>query len=288
MHLKNRFDVGEFAVLVEMEPPKGIDISQMVTSATKVKTKVTAFAVPDMSTAIMRMSALGGAAILQTKGMDTIMQMCCRDRNRLAIQGDLLAAYGCGITNIMVVKGDDISFGDHHQAKAVDDIDLYDLLGIIDVFRNSKDMGGGDLLGAPNFYCGTTVNAGLRGEALEAELVEMKRRADSGVSFYITTPVFDLESISEFLKAVDIRKSNVIPTLMPLKSVGMARYISRNMKHIHIPAELIDRLQKAPDKTKEGIRILRDGMEMVREGGFKGVMIQAMGFEPHLPEILGM
>lgn len=288
MHLKNRFDVGEFAVLVEMEPPKGIDISQMVTSATKVRSRVTAFVVPDMSTAIMRMSALGGAAILQNKAMDTIMQMCCRDRNRLALQGDLLAAYGCGVTNIMVVKADDITFGDHHQAKAVDDIDLYDLLGIVEVFRNGKDMGGGDLAGAPNFYCGTTVNVGLRGEALDAELAEMKRLADAGVSFYVTTPVFDLESISDFLKAVDIRKSNVIPTLMPLKSVGMARYISRNMKHIHIPAELIDRLQKAPDKIKEGIRILRDGVEMAREGGFKGVMIQAMGFETHLPEILGM
>jgi methylenetetrahydrofolate reductase (NADPH) len=286
MHLKNRFDVGEFAVLVEIEPPKGIDISQMVTSATKVKNKVTAFVVPDMSTAVLRMSAIGGAAILQGKGMDAVMQICCRDRNRLAIQGDMLAAYGCGITNIMAVNGDNISFGDHHQAKAVEDINLYDLLGIVDAFRNGKDMAGGDLTGAPNFFCGSTVNVGLRGDALDAELAEMKKRADAGVSFFITTPVFDLEGISGFLKAVDIRKYNIIPSLMPLKSVGMARYIQRNMKHIHIPSELIDRFQKAPDKLKEGFRILREGIEMAREGGFKGVMIASMGWEPHLQEIL--
>ena len=125
MHLKRKFEKGEFAILAEIEPPKGVEISTMVTNATKVKGNVDAFVVPEMSNAVMRMSALGGAMILQGKGMETVMQINCRDRNRIAIQADLLAAYACGITNIMAVTGEDPSFGDHHQARSVYDIDLF-------------------------------------------------------------------------------------------------------------------------------------------------------------------
>ena len=128
MHLKNKFDVGKFAILAEMQPPKGVNVSAMVNSATRVGKAVDAFLVPEMGNAVMRMSALGGAMILQSKGLETIMQVNARDRNRIALQADLLAAYACGIINVMAVSGEDPSLGDHHQTKAVNDIDLLTLL----------------------------------------------------------------------------------------------------------------------------------------------------------------
>ncbi|MBM4275960.1 MAG: 5,10-methylenetetrahydrofolate reductase, partial [Deltaproteobacteria bacterium] len=114
MGLKDKLEAGEFAVLAEMEPPKGTDISALVANAVNVKEKVDAYVVPEMNSAVMRLSSLGGALLLQIKGLETVMQVCCRDRNRLALQGDLLAANALGVPNVMAVTGEDITHGDHH------------------------------------------------------------------------------------------------------------------------------------------------------------------------------
>ena len=285
MELRNRFDVGEFAVLVELVPPKGVDISGMVRVATKIGERVTAFVVPDMGAAVMRMSALGAALILQGKGLQAVMQVCCRDRNRLALQGDLLAAYAGGVTSLMAVAGEDLRFGDHHQAVAVDDLDLFRLIEAVGSLQQGRDLSGAPLEGAPRFLCGTTVNVGLKNEALAAELAEMNRRAEAGAGFFVTTPIFDLEAIGDFARQVDVRRQTVVPTVMLLKSIGMARYIQRNMGHIHIPGETINRLQKAADKTKESLSIARETISQIREAGYKGVMISPMGWEDKLPEL---
>jgi methylenetetrahydrofolate reductase (NADH) len=286
MHLKNRFDVGEFVMMVELVPPKGIDLSKLVSVAEKLRGKVAAAVVPDMTAAVMRMSALGGAVILQSKGLDTVMQVCCRDRNRLAIQGDLLAAYGCGITNIMVVKGEDITFGDHHQAKAVNDLTRQSFLEAVGKMAQGKDLAGAELAGAPRFYCGSAINVGLAGPDLETELYRMERETQAGVEFFIASPVFDADAIAPFMEKVDVRKVNVIPTVMLFKSIGMARYIQRNMPHIHVPDELVSRFQRAADKPREAVLIAKETIDNLKERGFKGVMIQPMGWEEKLPEIV--
>ncbi len=286
MHLKNRFDVGEFAVLVELVPPKGIDLSKLVSVAEKLRGKVAAAVVPDMTAAVMRMSALGGTVILQNKGLDTVMQVCCRDRNRLAIQADLLAAYGCGITNLMVVKGEDITFGDHHQAKAVNDLTRQGFLETVGKMARGRDLAGAELSGAPRFYCGSAINVGLTGKELEVELYRMEREVEAGVQFFITSPVFDAAAIAPFMEKVDVRSANIIPTVMLFKSIGMARYIQRNMSHIHIPDALINRFQRAVDKPRETVLIAKETIENLKEVGFKGVMIQPMGWEEKLPEIV--
>jgi len=170
MSLKSKLDAGKFAVLVEMEPPKGADVSEMVKKATRVKGAVDAFIVPEMSNAVMRMSALGGAMILQSKGMETVMQVNCRDRNRIALQADLLAAHACGIKNIMAVKGEDPSFGDHHEAKAVYDISLIEMLGAVQSLQKGRDMAGIELAGATDFTTGSFVNACASGEILDKEI----------------------------------------------------------------------------------------------------------------------
>ena len=286
MGLKDKLSQKEFAILAEMEPPKGVDVSKMVNNAMKVKGKVDAFVVPEMSNAVMRMSSLGGALILQGIGMETVMQVCCRDRNRIALQADLLAGYASGISNVMAVTGEDPSFGDHHKARAVNDIDLNELLQGIQTLQNGHDMAGIDLSGAPQFTVGSTVNPGAKGQFLDAELEEMKRKIEGGVEFFVTPPLFDLSFIEPFLKQVDIDQVKIIPTLLLLKSVGMVRYIERNVSHIFIPESLIEGLQKAPDKEKECIRIAAEMALLLKQEGFGGILVATIGWEHKLADIL--
>jgi len=286
MHLKRKFDTGEFAILAELEPPKGVDVSSMVAGAAKVKHKVDAFIVPEMSSAVMRMSALGGAMVLQKNGMNTVMQVCCRDRNRLALQADLLSAYACGVFNVMAVTGEDLSFGDHHQTKPVYDIDLNGLLNAIQSLQNGRDMAGIDLSGSPSFLVGSMVNPGLEGDQLEKEMDEVHRKIDAGVRFMVTSPVFDLSAIEPFLDKVSKTPARIIPTILLLKSVGMARYIQQNMKHIRLPQELVTRLQKAPDKPGECVRIAGEMVLKIKEEGFSGVNISPMGWEHKISDVL--
>jgi methylenetetrahydrofolate reductase (NADPH) len=286
MNLKRKFDAGEFAVLAEMEPPKGVDVSTMLSNAMRVKGEVDAFVIPEMSNAVMRMSALGGAMILQGKGMETVMQVNCRDRNRIALQADLLAAYGCGITNVMAVTGEDPSFGDHYQARSVYDIDLLELLNAVKGLQGGKDMAGIELSGSPRFLVGSTVDAGAKGKSPEVEIEEMNKKIEAGVQFFISPPLFDLSAIHPFMKRVDIQKTKIIPTVLLLKSLGMARYIMRNVDNVFISDSLIDRIQKSPDKVRECTQIASEMVTSLKKEGFCGVNLATLGWEHKLPEIL--
>lgn len=290
MDLKRSLEAGDFVVIAEMEPPKGVDVAAMVANAAKVKEEVTAFMVPEMSNAVMRMSALGGAMVLSENRMDTIMQVCCRDRNRIALQADLLAASACGIRNIMAVTGEAPSFGDHHQAAAVYDITLDELLNAIQGLQAGKDMAGIELSGSPEFLVGGTVNTGLEGGEMAAEIEAMKRKIDAGVRFFITPPLFDIEAIGPFMNEIGKIKTStpihIIPTVVLLKSLGMARYMAKNMKHIRISDALIKRIQNAPDKVRECVRIATETASDIKSNGFSGAMISTMGWEDRLQDII--
>ncbi|WP_319522751.1 methylenetetrahydrofolate reductase [uncultured Desulfosarcina sp.] len=287
MHLKNKFDVGKFTIIAEMQPPKGVNVSAMVNSATRVKKAVDAFLVPEMGNAVMRMSALGGAMMLQSKGMETIMQVNTRDRNRIALQADLLAAYACGIINVMGVSGEDPSLGDHHQAKAVNDIDLMTLFEAVAQLQDGKDLAGNELSGAPSFLVGANLNARATGDELETELARMVEKEAAGVEFFITPPVFDVGAMAAFMDKVNLKKTRVIPTVMLLKSVGMARYLDRHM-NLTVSQELVKRMMRAPDKAVESLTIAAEIISAVKEAGFSGVMISAMGWEDKLQKLTDM
>lgn len=286
MSFRQKLDDREFAILAEMEPPKGVDISRMVSCAQRVKGQVDAFVVPEMSNAVMRMSALGGAMVLQNHGMETVMQLNCRDRNRIALQADLLAAYACGITSVMAVTGEDTSFGDHHQARSVYDIDLLELIGVIHGLEAGRDMAGIDLAGAPDFSVGSLVYAGAAGRSAEIEMEEMNKKIAAGTEFFITPPLFDLDAMDPFLKRVRADGIKLIPTVLLLKSLGMARYMARNVDHVSIPDALITRIQKSRDKVRGCIEIAADTIRAIREAGFAGVQIATLGWEDRLPDIL--
>jgi methylenetetrahydrofolate reductase (NADPH) len=286
MGLEKKISAGEFVILAEMEPPKGTDISQMVDNVLRVKGSVDAFVVPEMSNAVMRMSALGAAMILQHKGVETIMQVCCRDRNRLALQADLLAAGASGITHVVAVQGEAPGFGDHHQARAVYDIELLELLNVLKILQTGKDMVGIELLGAPKFAVGATANAGLDGQALDRELEDMRRKIDAGVGYFLLSPVFDPKAIDRFMALTAPLNTCIIPTVLLLKSLGMARYVQRHLTHVHIPESVIDRLKKAPEKVRECVNIAAETITSLKAAGFAGVMISTIGWENRLPEII--
>lgn len=224
--------------------------------------------------------------VLQAQGMDTVMQVCCRDRNRIALQADMLAGNACGISNVMAVTGENPSFGDHHDAKAVYDIELIELLRAAQDLQCGRDMAGIELNGSPEFYMGSTVNAGASGQALELELEELNKKVEAGARFFVTPPVFDLEAIGPFLKRVEKLDIQVLPTVLLLKSLGMARYIDRNLDNVFIPKSIIQRIQKAGDKVRECSRIAAEMLSSLKSEGFSGVMLSTLGWEDRIPEIL--
>lgn len=286
MGLKDKIESGEFAVLAEMEPPKGVDVSEMLSNARRIKDGVDVYVVPEMSNAVMRMSSLGGAMVLENEGLPTVFQVCCRDRNRLAIQGDLLAAHALGITTVMAVGGEDPSFGDHHQARSVYDLDLFELIKAVNRLNQGKDMAGIELSGSPDFLIGSTTEAGAKGKSTEMEVEEMMKRVEVGARFLVTSPVFDLTLLEPYKKRIDLRKVAIIPTVMLLKSLGMARYMVRNLPHIHIPEAIIDRIARAPDKVRECIQIAAEMVRELKNQGYNGVYLSTIGWEHRLPEII--
>jgi len=285
MPLQEKLTSGEFVILAEMEPPKGVDVSDMVVGATSVKRMVDAFVVPEMNNAVMRLSSLGGALLLQTKGLETVMQVCCRDRNRLALQGDLLAAHALGVPNVMALSGDEITHGDHHQAKAVYDLDLLELLAAIQTLQTGRDLAGVDLKGAPQFLVGATVKVTGDSDALKKELAELDKKIAAGARFFTTQPVFDVEVLEKFRDQVGQRPAAIIPTVMLLKSVGMARYINAHME-MKIPEVFVTRIQKAADRVRECVQIAAEFAAAVKAQGFPGVLISTIGWDEKLPSIL--
>ena len=285
MQLQEKLTEGEFVILAEMEPPKGTDTVAMIANAWAVKGKVDAYIIPEMANAVMKMSSLGGALLLQSRGLETVLQVCCRDRNRLALQGDLLAAQALGVPNVMAVSGEEITHGDHHKARAVYDIDLMELLGALQVLRTGRDMAGVDLQGAPDFFVGSTMKVTPRGELWDQELKELDQKIAAGAGFFITQPIFDPEALARLQESLEKRRAAVIPTVLLLKSVGMAKYINRHLD-MKIPEEFVNRIQKAPDRVRECVQIAAELVADFKAQGCAGVNISTIGWEDKLPGIL--
>jgi len=286
MALRDKIRGRRFVILGEFEPPKGMDFSTLLKHAGQVRGRVDAIVIPEMANAVMKASSLAGCAVFQGQGIETVLQACCRDRNRLALQADLLGAAALGVTNVMAVAGEEVTFGDHPQARAVNDLDLLELLSAINKLGKGKDMAGIELRGAPDFLVGSTVDSSATGGLLELELERLEQRRDQGVEFVVTRPVFDLHQFQQFLKRVDTEKTAVIPTVLLLKSAGMARYIDRNVKGIHVPADMIKAIQKAPDKPRECMRVASETIRRLRDMGMPGVLVSTLGWEDRLPQIL--
>jgi 5,10-methylenetetrahydrofolate reductase len=285
MSFQKRLAAKEFAVLAEMHTPKGINISRLVNDARRLKGRVDAVVVPDMDNGIMRMSALAGGVLLQQQGVETIMHMYCRDRNRMALQGDALAAHVLGIQNIIVAGSEDMSESDHSDAKTVNDIDEVQLIEALMTLQTGKDMSGFDLDGAPDFSIGCTVSPFADNHGRDAALLSAEMKIKAGATYVITPPIYDMAGSTEFLSRISELGVPVIATVFLLKSLAIAQYITNSDPGAKISDDMIRRIRKSSNREQEGIKIAGEIIQALKEKT-QGVLIQTLGWEHKLPEIL--
>ena len=285
MQFQKDLDSDQFLVVAELEPPKGIDVTLLVERAEKLRGRVHAVLVPEMSGAIMKMGSLGASCILKQKGIEVIMEMNCRDRNRLALQADILSASALGLENLFLRRGDEITSGDHIEAHAVNDLDVLGFLESIKKLQKGTDCVGNDLVGIPTLCVGSEVNPGLLRGALELEIIEMEKKIKAGTNYFFTPTTYDLKVFEQFMKNVAPLKVPIFPQVTILKSVGMARFMSRHIEGVTIPEEVVDRLGRSPDKVREGIDIAAETIQNLKDLS-RGVLLVAIGNEERLPAVL--
>ncbi len=285
MSFQKRLSAGEFVVLAEMNTPKGVDTSNLVSQVRRLKGRVDAVTVPDMDNGIMRMSALAGGVLMQQQGIESIIHVYCRDRNRMALQGDVLGAYGLGIQNLIVVGSEDMANCDHQDAKAVNDLDELGLIGAIGSLERGVDLAGLDLDGAPSFTVGCTLAQCADEPALERELEAARQKVAAGAGFVVTPAVYDLNLFAAFMDRAGTLGVPIIATVFLLKSVGSARYIASTEPASGLSEDLIRRIRKAGDREMECIRVAGETAAALKELA-QGVRFVTLGWEHRLPAIL--
>jgi methylenetetrahydrofolate reductase (NADPH) len=285
MAFKEKLESKTFVVVAELQPPKGTDLSELLDHADRLKGRVTAVNVPDLQNAILRMGSLSVCALLKAKGIDPILNLACSNRNRLALQSDLLSASPLGIENVLLLQGDSPSVGDHFEARPVFDLDLMGLLRAVRQLQEGTDLMGNELHGKPTFWVGAQVNAGARGQGLETEVRGMEEKLRGGVNFFLTTPVYDVDLFEVFSRKVAPLKVPLIAGITLLKSVGMARYINKHVEGASIPEAAIDQLMRAPDKQLASVEIASNLISALRTL-CQGVQIIPIGWEKCIPAVL--
>ncbi|MGM0452322.1 MAG: methylenetetrahydrofolate reductase [Thermodesulfobacteriota bacterium] len=285
MSLNQKFSAGKFVVMAEINTPKGVDISELVTNAKRIKGRVDAVVIPDMDNGIMRMSALAGGVLMRQQGLETMIHVYGRDRNRMALQGDLLAAHVLGIQNLMVAPGEAIASGDHREAAPVDDLDELGILKMIASLREGVDLAGFELKGVPEFSVGCAMAPFADDAGLEQEVARLREMVSAGAGFILTPPIFDLTFYERVVKALAPLEVPVVGTVFLLKNVGMARYMSINDPSTKISEDMIRRIRKAGDREAECIRMAGEmaaGMRKMTQG----IKITTLGWEHRVPAIL--
>jgi len=284
--LKQALKAGEFVVTSEIGPPKGVNVEKYIEEAEPLKERVTAFNVTDLQSAVMRFGSLATCRLLIERGMEPVLQMTCRDRNRLALQSDLLSAYGLGIRNVLCITGDHQKLGDHPQAKGVFDLDSVQLLAAAKKLQEGKDLAGNDLEGNPEFFLGAVVTP--EAEPLEMQLIKMKKKIEAGAEFFQTQAVYDTDKFKEFARQVSDLNVPILAGLVILKSVGMARFMNANVAGVNVPEELIEELKKDKDKTKSGQTGIEIAARTIKEikDYCQGVHLMPLGWDNKVPAIL--
>ncbi len=283
MGFQDKLKAGKFVVTSEIGPPKGIHIEEMMKDAGMLRGRVDAINVTDLQSSVLRLGSLAVCHLLQEKGLEPILQMTCRDRNRLALQADLLSAAVLGIKNVLALTGDYASLGDHPQAKPVFDVDSVNLIRIVKKMEAGTDMVGNPLSGAPNFFVGAVVNPG--GNPVEAQIIKMRTKIEAGASFFQTQAIYDVGGFEKFMKKVAPFGVPVLAGIILLKSAGMARFMNKNVAGVFVPEPLIQRMAKAEDRVKTSIEI---AAELIRDlrGLCQGVHLMPIGWENKIPSVL--
>lgn len=283
---KEALKSGQFVVTSEVGPPKGVNINKCLDEAESIKKRVTAFNVTDLQSAVMRFGSLATCRLLLERGMEPILQMTCRDRNRLALQSDLLSAYGLGIENVLCLTGDHQQLGDHQESKGVFDLDSVQLLEAAKTLEQGKDLAGHELDGSPEFFLGAVATPEF--EPLELHIVKLQKKVEAGARFFQTQAVYDTEKFKQFAKQIRGLNVPVMAGIVILKSAGMARYMNENVAGIKVPEQLIEQLKQDKQKAKSGQTGIEIAVRTIKEikDYCNGIHIMALGWEDKIPAIL--
>lgn len=275
----------EFAITTEMAPPKGTNFSHILKCAELVKGRAHAVNVTDFQSAAVKATSLGLCIELKRLGLEPVLQMTGRDRNRIAIQGELLSAGYFGIENVLSLTGDHTTVGDNPEAKPVFELDSVSILQAAEILMTGKDMGDNDLDGTPDFFLGASVTPEY--DPFELQLMKMKMKIAAGAKFFQTQGVYDIETMRRFREATKDLGVSVLAGIIPLKSAGMARYMNKNVPGINVPDHIIDRLKNSDNRVQEGIKIAGEFIKQLKEENLcEGVHIMAIGAEENVPLIL--
>jgi len=288
---------GHFAVTAELGPPKSADVAPIGAKAAHLRGNVDAVNITDNQTAIVRMSSIAAGLLALKEGVEPIIQITCRDRNRIAIQSDVLGAWALGIRNILCLTGDHQKFGNHPTSKNVFDMDSIQLIQMLSCMRDQKKFACGEEIRnskkapvvEPRILVGGAENP--FGDPLEFRAIRLAKKVEAGVDFIQTQCIYDMDRFAEFMRQVRARglheKVKILAGVTPLKSVGMAKYMRDSVAGLSVPDSIIERMDRAADKPAEGIRICVEQITALREiEGVAGVHIMAIEWEEKVAEIV--
>ncbi len=281
--LQEALTAGKFVVTAEIGPPKGVDVEPMLEEARFLQRCVDAINVTDQQSSVMTMGSMAACWLLKEQGMETIYQVTCRDRNRIALQSDLLSAGALGIENILCLTGDYVSLGDHPQAKPVFDLDSVTLLYAAHQLQQGYDLAGKELRGAPRFFLGAVVSPGSN--PVEPQIMKMRKKVQAGAQFFQTQAVYEADKFATFMESVRPLNVPVMAGIILLKSAGMARFMNRNVAGVHVPDDIIEEMSSATDRPQKSIEI---AARLIREvkSLCQGVHIMALGWDKYIPAVL--
>ena len=289
MRITELFDNGQFVVTAEVGPPKGFHIEHLVEEAKEYLSGITAVNVTDNQSSVMRLGSLATCKSLKDAGLLPIYQLTCRDRNRMALQSDLLSAALFGIDNILCLTGDHTKMGDHPGAKPVFDLDSVSLLHTVCQLEKGLDLGGNALVGEPpKFAKGAVVSP--CSDSVDAQLAKMERKVAAGADYFQTQAVFEPEKFISFMeKAKQFGKPVQLGVIIP-KGAGMCKFMNKNVAGVHVPDEMIARLQADPERAKAGVTGVEIAAEIIKacKPYCQGVHIMALGWESKVPALLGL
>jgi len=284
---KKALQSGKFVVTSEVGPPKGTNLDKLKHHIELLRDKVDGMNVTDHQSSVMRYPSLGGALLVKEMGGEPILQMTCRDRNRLALQADLLFAHSRGINNILCLTGDSAVLGDHKEAKEVFDLESAQLLATVRMMEKGKDLAGNALDGAVSFCAGAIVTP--EANPIEPQLIKFEKKIDAGAEFIQTQAVYDLDNFKSFMDYARQFPVKILAGIILLTSAPMARFMNKNVAGVRVPQELIDEMASAPKgrALQKGIEITARMIRRIREEKMcDGVHIMAIGKEEVVPEIM--
>lgn len=284
---KKALDSKDFVVTSEVGPSKGCNLEKMAHDVELLKDKVDALNVTDHQSSVMRYPSIGGALLVKENGGEPILQMTCRDRNRLALQGDLMFAHSRGINNVLCLTGDSVMLGDHKTAKGVFDLDSSQLIAAVRTMEGGRDMVGNDLDGDIRMCTGAIVTP--EAEPIEPQMIKFEKKIEKGAEFIQTQAVYDMDNFKQFMDYARQFDVKILAGIILLTSAGMARFMNKNVAGVMVPQPLIDEMAAAPKggALKKGIEIAGRMIRQLKEEQIcDGVHIMAIGKEDKVPEIM--